>query len=199
MVGLNWKKLCIHVHTPASHDYSGDNTITPRNFLEQALNAGIDVLGITDHHSFSWIEPLRQANQEIFEETGKSLIIFPGMEIHTSDSVHILCLFDPDIENEDLDWFMGKLGFPTHNRGDHTYQTEYSLEREELFKWVSKKNGIIIFAHVKNRTKGLLEACRSHAIKAKILESKSYIFECSRNQYNQVLGDYDKGPRIYFI
>lgn len=196
MVGLNWKKLCVHVHTPASHDYSGDNTITPRDFLEQAINAGIDVLGITDHHSFSWIEPLRQANQEIFEETGKRLIIFPGMEIHTSDSVHILCLFDPDIENEDLEWFMGKLGFPIQNVGDHTYQTEYSLERNELFKWVSQKNGIIIFAHVRNRTKGLLEACRSHAIKEKILESKRYIFECSRNQYNQVKGDYDEGPVI---
>ncbi len=196
MVGLNWKKICLHVHTPASQDYSGDNNITPREFLEKALDAGIDVLGITDHHSFSWIEQLRQANQEIFEETGKCLIIFPGMEIHTSDSVHILCLFEPRIEIEDLDWFMGKLGFPSQNIGDHSYQTEYSLERDELFNWVSNKKGIIIFAHVKNQNKGLLEACSSHAIKEKLLKSKKHIFECSRSQYNQVLGDYDKGPVI---
>ncbi len=196
MVGLDWKKLCLHVHTPASKDYKGDKNISPREFLEQAMSAGIDVIGITDHHSFSWIDSLRQANQEILEGTGKNLIIFPGIEIHTSDSVHVLCLFDPDIENEDLDWFMGKLGLPSQNIGDHTYQTEYSLEREDLFNWVSKKNGIIIFAHVKNRTKGLLEACRSHAIKDKILRSKKYIFECSRNQYNQVLGDYNQGPVI---
>ncbi len=113
MVGLNWKRCCLHVHTPASHDYTGDNTITPRELLEQAISAGIDVLGITDHHSFSWIEPLRQVNQEIFEESGKNLTIFPDMEIHTSDSVHVLCLFDPDIPNEHLNWFKGKLGFPS--------------------------------------------------------------------------------------
>ncbi len=85
MVGLDWKKLCLNVHTPASNDYKDDKNISPKEFLEQVINAGIDVIGITDHHSFSWIDPLKQANLEIFEETGKKLVIFPGMDLHTSD------------------------------------------------------------------------------------------------------------------
>ncbi len=90
LVGLKWQKCCFHVHTPASNDYEGDKHIQPKEFLRKAIESGIDVIGITDHHSFEWIEALMVARDELTQESGKKLLIFPGTEIYTNDSVHVL-------------------------------------------------------------------------------------------------------------
>lgn len=44
--GSEWRKWDLHVHTPAS-----DGTGTPEEIVNKAIEQGLSVIAITDHHS----------------------------------------------------------------------------------------------------------------------------------------------------
>ena len=80
-------RIDLHTHSRAS-----DGTDTPAGLVRAAVDAGLDVLAITDHDtSGGWAEAQRAA-----EETGLTLV--PGMEIstrHRGRGVHLLAYW-PD-------------------------------------------------------------------------------------------------------
>src|SRR5687768_2415220 len=88
--GLRWLKLDLHVHTPASKDYSGP-AITPKQFVDAVIAKGIDAIAITDHNTGEWIDGIKEA------ANGTPLAVFPGVEISVSGGkhgIHIIALFD---------------------------------------------------------------------------------------------------------
>lgn len=60
----------------------------PRALVQRALAAHLDVLAICDHNSSENVLYVLKAAQ------GKSLKVFPGVEITSSEEVHLLALFD---------------------------------------------------------------------------------------------------------
>ncbi|GAA1131502.1 PHP domain-containing protein [Nocardioides aquiterrae] len=80
-------RIDLHTHSRAS-----DGTDTPAGLVRAAVDAGLDVLAITDHDTADgWAEARRAA-----EETGLTLV--PGMEIssrHRGRGVHLLAYW-PD-------------------------------------------------------------------------------------------------------
>lgn len=89
-IGSRWWKFDFHNHTPASDDYGkGPNQaqymqITHKDWLLNYMRQGIDCVAVTDHNSGAWIDPLKQALQELaFEghEDYRPLYLFPGVEI----------------------------------------------------------------------------------------------------------------------
>lgn len=79
----------LHAHTNVS-----DGTETPDELVKAALDAGLDVIGLTDHDSTAgWSEAFRAA-------AGTGLTIVPGLELSTrlhGRSVHLLgYLVDPE-------------------------------------------------------------------------------------------------------
>lgn len=75
-----------HIHTGASP--CGHNDMTPNNIVNMSVLKGLDAIAITDHHSCANI----QAVMEVASQT--NLTIIPGMEIETSEEVHMIALFD---------------------------------------------------------------------------------------------------------
>lgn len=75
-----------HIHTALSP--CSDNDMTPNNIVSMALIKKLDVIAITDHNSISNCK----AVMDVAEKT--NLIVIPGMEIQTSEDIHLLCLFD---------------------------------------------------------------------------------------------------------
>jgi len=61
--------------------------MSPTGIVERALQKDIRIIGITDHNS------CENANSVINAAKGKEITIFPGMEITSSEEVHILALF----------------------------------------------------------------------------------------------------------
>ena len=86
-------RIDLHTHSRAS-----DGTDTPAGLVRAAVDAGLDVLAITDHDtSAGWAEARRAA-----EETGLTLV--PGMEIstrHHGRGVHLLAYW-PDPGHPEL-------------------------------------------------------------------------------------------------
>lgn len=74
-----------HIHSCLSP--CGDTDMTPNNIVNYAKIMGYDVIALTDHNTALNCP----AVAKIAEENGITFI--PGMELCTSEEVHIVCLF----------------------------------------------------------------------------------------------------------
>ena len=76
----------LHVHTLLSPCAAVE--MTPRNIIRHAVEAGIDIVAITDHNAGDNVEAAFRA------AVGTGVTVLPGMEVETSEEAHILTLFD---------------------------------------------------------------------------------------------------------
>lgn len=74
----------LHIHSALSP--CADNNMTPNNIINMAVLKGLDVIAITDHNSVANLRPF-------FEINPKKLLIVPGMEVQSTEEVHLLCYF----------------------------------------------------------------------------------------------------------
>ena len=75
-----------HIHTCLSP--CADLDMHPRALVERALEAGLDLIAICDHNSSENVPFVISAAR------GKNLNVLPGMEVTTSEEVHVLAIFD---------------------------------------------------------------------------------------------------------
>jgi len=99
-----------HIHSCLSP--CADNDMSPYNLVNMAKLAGLDIIALTDHNSC--------LNCPAAVEAGKKagITVVPGMELCTSEEVHIICLL-PDLERAAAfsDFVGGHLP-PMNNRTD---------------------------------------------------------------------------------
>lgn len=69
----------------------GDNDMTPYNFVNLAKIIGLDAVALTDHNTCLNCPAAIKAGEEA------GIMVIPGMELCTSEEVHVVCLF-PDVE-----------------------------------------------------------------------------------------------------
>ena len=184
IVGGKWWKIDFHLHTPASNDYGhGDEkqkNISATDFLKACRSKGLDCIVVTDHNTFSWIPKLKKALAELKVSSEKEyayFTIFPGIEINAQGNVHLLGIFDPSIEYEQLISIFGKFDF---NKESET--TEKSLT--EIMSIIYRQGGIAIPAHV-NEASGLFKAPAS-VIKTALQVSGLLAFESSDEVVNEL-------------
>lgn len=81
------KEWCIDLHMHSALSPCAEDTMLPGPVVDRALSFGMDVIAITDHNTAD--------NAEAFWEAGKDkgLIVVPGMELETSEGIHMICLF----------------------------------------------------------------------------------------------------------
>src|SRR5690606_28170914 len=76
----------LHVHTVLSP--CAEVEMIPPLIVEEALDAGIQILAITDHNASANVWAVQKA------AAGSGLAVLPGMEVQTVEEVHVLCLFE---------------------------------------------------------------------------------------------------------
>jgi len=76
----------LHIHSCLSP--CGELTIYPSRIVERALAAGLDIIALTDHNS------AENAAAAVRAAEGTALTVLPGMEITSSEEVHILAVFE---------------------------------------------------------------------------------------------------------
>ena len=106
--GLHFRKMDLHVHTPASHDFS-DKTLTPEQIVRQCLDNGMTAIAITDHNTGDYIDKIKLiANKE-------GLVIFPGVEISCfggENGIHVIALFSCDKGTDHINSLLTRLDIP---------------------------------------------------------------------------------------
>lgn len=83
--GSIWSKWDLHTHSNAS-----DGKQTPQQIVDEAANKGISVIALTDHHTVSNIDVIKQYAKS------KNVTVISGIEFRTeygAKSVHMIGLF----------------------------------------------------------------------------------------------------------
>jgi PHP family Zn ribbon phosphoesterase len=149
----------LHVHTVASA--CAEVEMIPPLIVRRAVELGLDLIAIADHHSVENVAAVQEAAQPY------GLAVLPGMEVQTREEVHVLCLFDdldaawqwqetvwahlPDLPNREE--FFGPQ-FVVDAEGEHLrtnprlLQTSTDLGFEEMVRLVEEAGGLPIPAHV---------------------------------------------------
>ena len=116
--GTRWFKCDLHVHTIASECFE-EKTVTPEQWVEEAIKKGLDCIAVTDHNTGLNIDKIKEAAK------GTNLTVFPGVEITCDTSkIHLLILFDVDKTSDDIRDFLSKAGI---SYGKQDSSTEKSI------------------------------------------------------------------------
>ncbi len=76
----------LHIHSCLSP--CADNDMTPGNIVGMAKINGLDIIALTDHNSCKNVEVCEKFANEM------DIIFLPGVELNTSEEVHVVCLFE---------------------------------------------------------------------------------------------------------
>ena len=168
--GSKWWKFDFHTHTPMSSDYGrGDESLKntqPEEWLQNAMQSGLDCIVVTDHHSGDWIDVLKAKNRELQQcETKpdwyRELTIFPGVEITVAESsgrVHLLAVFDPTCDGNKVTGVLGRFGITGGHGDDQNTSTTTSFLK--TVQKITDEGGVAIAAHI-NGANGLLGNART--------------------------------------
>ena len=147
-----------HIHTCLSPCAELD--MHPKALVERALAAKLDILAICDHNSSENVPYVIRAAQ------GKNLKIFPGIEITTSEEVHLLAIFDslPDLASLQEIVYQHLAGKNDEERfgvqaivnekgevegiNDKLLIGATDLPLNNLLKYLHELNGLAIAAHI---------------------------------------------------
>lgn len=147
-----------HAHTPASDDYaSGEQDAgiraslkqqTPEDWLKNQMAAGLDAIVVTDHNTTSFISRLQTAYAAMDDNdpTYRPLIILPGFELSVNGGLHLLAVFDPAKNLEDVSGVITACGY-TGTRGE-TNSGVCSKSFVDCVKIIKDNGGLAIAAHI---------------------------------------------------
>jgi len=164
--GTRFRKVDLHVHTPASSDMHGSwKSSTPADVVRIAQDAKLDAIAITDHNSVAWCESVLLAAQD------GPLVVFPGVEISTSEG-HLLAIFDPSKPIEEIRDLLVRLGVDTSQEGRLDVLADGRLD--DVAEQVSKHDGIAIAAHVEGE-KGFWRMTEATGVRRQQIFNNEYI------------------------
>ena len=148
-----------HIHSALSP--CGDNDMTPNNIVNMSMLKGLDAIAVTDHNSALNVRACFECGKEA------GIIVVPGLEIETSEEVHIVALFDTPDKAETMGTFVSEHMPVIKNRVDifgnqyvmnaedeivkeidNLLSTATLLDVETVVKKVKELDGVAIPAHV---------------------------------------------------
>ncbi len=111
----------LHIHSALSP--CGDNDMTPNNIVNMSIIKGLDVIAICDHNSCGNVH-------SAIEAADGRIIVIPGMEIETSEELHMIALF-PDVESaEEMERIIREKSPYIKNRPD-IFGNQYYMDKND--------------------------------------------------------------------
>lgn len=157
----------LHIHSALSP--CGDKDMTPNNIVNMAAISGLDTIAVSDHNTVGNVRAAIEAGKRC------GIKVIPGMEVETSEEVHILTLYPsidaaeyvasrvyeklPDIKNRP-EIFGEQLYMDCDDKitgvEDKLLISPASIAFEELFDLVKSSGGLFIPAHVDRHSYSVL-------------------------------------------
>ncbi|WP_189637667.1 TrlF family AAA-like ATPase [Ralstonia pseudosolanacearum] len=167
--GMRWFKCDLQMQTPADAKHwrgspmgesDAEREAAAEAFVRRCYEVGLEVIAITDHNflSKSFIPLLQQAIHKLTGEYGYRLLVFPGFEFEADvgKGVHVLGLFEPDANLDELDHVLTEcgVGYPRIQDGVLAKSTKRLPEVLECVQGLDakgKQRGLVVMPHA---TKG---------------------------------------------
>jgi len=129
---MSIKKFCadLHIHTCLSP--CGELEMTPYNIAQKCNEKGIDVIAVCDHNSAENVKWVQKAAEKF------NVTVLPGMEITTSEEVHLIALFDNNESVMHLQEFVYSHLLPGENDDDLFGMQVVANDKNEVEKIVHK-------------------------------------------------------------
>lgn len=162
-------KLSYDLHLHSCLSPCGDDEMTPANIVGMAAVLGLDVIALTDHNSCKNCPAFMKYGEEY------GILTIPGMEINTSEEVHVVCLFPTLEQAMEFDSYVYQylMAFPNnerifgkqeiYNERDEVVGIEPNLlinsvdiSFDELWEVVHRYEGVMIPAHIDKDANSLL-------------------------------------------
>ena len=121
-----------------------------QQLLNEALEAGIEVIGLADHGSVDQIDALRN----LFNQNG--IVVFPGFEIASSEKIHFVCLFDESTTADLIKMHLGALCVDINHPAAPVQKSAI-----DIINYINEKKGFIYAAHCTNDD-GVLKRKMNH-------------------------------------
>ncbi len=148
MPGLSWKKLDLHVHTPASKCFAGTESaatadagkVTAEAVVQTAIQKGLAGIAVCDHMTGVYIDEVRRAAK------GTTLTVFPGVELSMEGGWHIVAILDRKHGRTEVDLLLGALGITGEKYG--STQHPIRTGSAEVLKAIRDAGGLAVLAHI---------------------------------------------------
>jgi hypothetical protein len=169
---LNWYKVDLHLHTPASHDYEQPG-VTYLEWLRKAAEKELDIIAITDHNTVAGVAEIRREIEWLsrLEEQGRlhaeekerleewrrlanRVLVLPGFEFTATFGFHILGIFPPETSIRQLEHILLTLNVPADKLDLGSTETGASTDVLTAYEVIHKAGGLVIAAHA-NSTHGV--------------------------------------------
>ena len=156
----------LHLHSALSP--CGDNDMTPNNIANMSIIKGLDIIALTDHNTCGNV-------RAVIEAAGENLLVIPGIEVTTSEEVHVVCYFPTVEAAEEMEKLIKKSMIPIKNEPEifgHQYymDEEDNISGEEdillvnacgmdiydVFSEVKKLGGVAVPAHIDRSSYSIL-------------------------------------------
>ena len=142
-LGLQYKALDLHIHTPGSGKDYKDGGVTPNDIVDRAIQQNLDGICITDHNSGEWIDEINNAAK------GKDIVIFPGVEVSVAGgkngAIHVVGIFEPGFTTEKINDFLSSVDLFADQRG----KTDELAKGDviNVIKEIHNHGGLPVLAH----------------------------------------------------
>lgn len=179
VAGARFFACDLHVHTPSDREWLGqkpgasdaEREDYAKRFVEACLQHGLEVIGLVDHNfarsAGESLEPLIQK-----EAKRQGLVVFPGVELASSEGIHIVLLLDPEKNFENVERLLASV-FGANDRFDgNGNPLPAPLNLEQLLDKANEFEAFFYFPHA-NKTCGLFQLDTGKATAKKIYEEKT--------------------------
>jgi hypothetical protein len=163
--GRHWRRIDLHLHTPASNDYQEPN-ISYLDILRQAEVRGLDAVAFTDHNTVAGYAAMRREVEqlELLERLGRlqaderrrleaynrlfeKILVLPGFEFTASFGFHILGIFPKETPVTFLDHLLLTLGIPISKLQDGSSTVGATSDVLTAYRMINEGGGLVIAAH----------------------------------------------------
>ncbi len=162
--GLAWRRIDLHLHTPASSDYQ-ETGVSFLDVLRKAEERGLDLIAFTDHNSvrgyadlwreiedlelLEYLGRLREGESERLAEYRRllsAIVLLPGFEFTATLGFHILAIFPETTSVRKMEHLLMTLGVAEDRFG----RGEVGATTDVLaaYRLLDQHGALVIGAHV---------------------------------------------------
>lgn len=124
----------LHIHSALSP--CGDNDMTPNNIVNMSIIKGLDMIAVTDHNSCGNV-------RSVIKAAGDRLLVIPGMEVETSEEIHVVCYFRSIESAEEMGEYVKNHLPPIKNR-EEIFGEQLFMDFEDNI--VGKEENLLVTA-----------------------------------------------------
>lgn len=160
-----WKRMDLHLHTPASADYRESNA-SYLDIMKKAEQKGLDIIAITDHNTAAGyrryidevedLELLERRNRltdeereqlQEFRRLREKILVLPGFELTATLGFHVLGIFPPETTVRELEHLLLDLHVPAEKLDVGSGEVGATTDVLTAYRLINEAGGLAIAAH----------------------------------------------------